>query len=62
MDVLKALKVIRDERSSQDDFVFAVEYLNMYRESNFVVHYCSVICSYVYVELSGTDIFYLNFL
>ena len=62
MDVMQALKVLRDKTASQDNFLRAVEYLNLYRDGKFVVHYCSVICSYVYVELSGTDMFYLDFL
>lgn len=62
MDVIQALSVVRDERSSQDDFVFAVEYLNLYREGNVVVHYCSILSEYVYIELSSLDMFYLDFL
>lgn len=62
MDVLKALKVIRDGLSPQELFIGAIEYLNIYREGNFVVHYCSILSEYVYIELYGLELFYLDFL
>lgn len=62
MDVMQALKVLRDKHASQDDFIGAAEYLNMYREGNFVVHYCDILCEYVYIELSSLNMFYLVFL
>lgn len=62
MDVLRALELLRDKSVSQDAFVFAVEYLNLYREGNVVVHYCPILSEYVYIGLSGLDLFYLDFI
>lgn len=60
MNVIKALQTVRDETAPHDVFIWALEYLAMYREGEFVVHYCSILGDYVYIELDGITLFYLD--
>lgn len=62
MNVTKALQVVRDENAPFDLFIGALEYLAMYREDSFVVDYCHIIGDYVYIELDGITLFYLDML
>lgn len=60
MNVIKALKIVRDETAPFDLFIGALEYLAMYREGNFVVDYCHTIGDSIYIELDGITLFYLD--
>lgn len=61
MNVIKALQVMRDLSSPFDVFIGAAEYLQMYREGECVVHYCSIL-GIMYIELDGITLFYLDML
>ena len=60
MNVIKALKTVRDENAPFDLFIGAIEYLSMYREGEFAVHYCDILCDSIYIELDGITLFYLD--
>lgn len=60
MNVITALQVVRDLNTPFDQFIGAIEYIQMYREGECVVHYCSILGDYVYIELDGITLFYLD--
>ena len=60
MNIKEALKTVRDETAPHDEFIGAAEYLQMYRDGDMVVHYCSILGDYVYIELDGITLFYLD--
>ena len=62
MNIKEALKTVRDENAPFDLFIGAIEYIQMYREDNFVVDYCHILGDYVYIELDGITLFYLDML
>lgn len=62
MNIKEALKIVRDVTAPHDEFIFAIEYIQMYREGECVVHYCSILGDYVYIELDGITLFYLDML
>ena len=61
MNVIKAFQAVRDLSTPHDEFIGAAEYLQMYRDGDYVVDYCSILEQYVYIELSVEDRFYLDF-
>lgn len=62
MNVIKALELVRDVKTPHDEFIFALEYLAMYREGEFAVHYCDILGDYIYIELQAKVVNYLELL
>lgn len=62
MNVIKALELVRDENAPFDLFIGALELVNLYRDGDCVVDYCHVLCDYIYIELDGITLFYLDML
>lgn len=62
MNIITALELVRDLSAPFSLFVGALEYLNLYREGNYIVDYCSILEQCVYVELDAQTLRYLDLL
>ena len=62
MSIFEALQVVRDLSAPFDYFLGALEYLNLYREDNYIVDYCSILEQCIYVELDTQTKRYLDLL
>lgn len=62
MTILEALQVVRDLSAPFDKFLGALEYLQMYRDGDYVVDYSHILDSNVYISLDHQTLRYLDLL
>lgn len=62
MNIESALELVRDLSAPFDQFLGALEYLQMYRDGDCVVDYCHILDSNIYLELDAQTLRYLDLL
>ena len=62
MNIITALQVVRDLSAPFDKFIGALEVLSMYRDGAFVVNYCHILDSNIYIQLDAQTLRYLDLL